>query len=58
MPLTINELPPIGQEVIFKRTDGVLLLGVRQENGVWTISLPDEDSTIAPEEVIEWYLAT
>lgn len=58
MPLTANELPPVGQEVVFKRADGVLLLGVRQETGVWTVSLPDEDSTIDPAEVVEWYLTS
>ncbi len=58
MSLTANELPPEGQEVVFKRTDGVLLLGVRQETGVWSISLPDEDSTIDPSEVVEWYLTS
>lgn len=57
MPLTANELPPEGQEVVFKRADDVLLLGVRQETGIWTVSLPDEDTTIDPAEVIEWYLA-
>ena len=56
MSLTANELRPEGQEVVFKRTDGVLLLGVRQETGVWSISLPDADSTIDPSEVVGWDL--
>lgn len=56
MPLMSEQLPPIGQEVTFKRNDGVLLLGVRQENGVYTISLPDEDSTIDPAEISEWWI--
>lgn len=59
MPTMGQELPPMGQEVVFKRQDPegpVLFLGVRQEDGTWTMSLPDADSTFDPATVQEWYL--
>lgn len=58
MPLMSEQLPPVGQEVVFKRQDNVLLLGIRQQDETYTVSLPDEDSTIAIEELIEWYITT
>lgn len=56
MPLMSEQLPPVGQEVVFKRQDNVLLIGIRQQNETYTVSLPDEDSSIDPNEIIEWYL--
>lgn len=56
MPLMQNELPPVGNEVIFKRdSDGVLFLGVRNEGDIYTMSLPDADTTFDPVTCSEWY---
>jgi hypothetical protein len=56
MPLMLNELPPVGNEVIFKRdSDGVFFAGVRAEDGTYTMSLPDADTTFDPATVSEWY---
>ncbi len=50
------QLPPFGQEVIFERgSDHVLFNGVRQEDGTWTMSLNDEDTTFDPATVIRWF---
>lgn len=49
--------PPFGQEVIFEReSDHVLFNGVRQEDGTWTMSLDDEDSTFDPATAVRWFV--
>lgn len=59
MPLMQNELPPVGNEVIFKRdSDNVLFPGVRHEDDTYTMSLPDADTTFDPASCSEWYLPT
>lgn len=56
MPDMSAELPPVGEEVIFERdADGVLLNGVRQEDGTWTMSLDDEDTTFDPATMRRWF---
>lgn len=58
MPRLDQEQPPTGQEVIFRRiADSVLFPGIHQEDGTWTMSLPDADTTFDPATCDEWYLA-
>lgn len=59
-PVTIDQLPPAGQEKILQRTDGVLLYGQCKytaqdaSDRVWWLSLPDADTTIAEEDIAMW----
>lgn len=55
--LLVEQLPPVGQEVIFKRdSDAVLFYGIRQDNDTYTMSLPDADTTFDPATTSEWYV--
>jgi hypothetical protein len=55
-PGLLDNPPPMGQEVIFERMlDHVLFNGVRQEDGTWTMSLDNEDTTFDPATVGAWF---